>query len=162
LLNAVVIWTKKANPAIPIVALARAVAIVEFHNTIGVVKSRSLTPKATVGVSRPVIQSLRTGKTMLWIDHARVAEGLVLKQCFSLMLVGLMFVGLFDISLIIEYVGEVLTDEQSVQRLIDAQKQGARHVYMMQLDNGKTTVAMHCVLLIPLLWLWLWLWLFCM
>ena len=99
---------------------------------------------------------------MLWIDHARVAEGLVLKQCFSLMLVGLMFVGLFDISLIIEYVGEVLTDEQSVQRLIDAQKQGARHVYMMQLDNGKTTVAMHCVLLFPLLWLWLWLWLFCM
>jgi hypothetical protein len=64
---------------------------------------------------------------------------------------------LFDISLIIEYVGEVLTDEQSVQRLIDAQKQGARHVYMMQLDNCKTTVAMHCVLLFPLLWLWLWL-----
>jgi hypothetical protein len=44
-----------------------------------------------------------------------------------------------------------------VQRLIDAQKQGARHVYMMQLDNGKTTVAIHCVLLFPLLWLWLWL-----
>ena len=87
------IWTKKANPAIPIVALARAVAIVEFHNTIGVVKSKSLIPKATVGVSRPVIQSLQTGKTVLWIDHARVDECFVLNHS-SLMFDGLIFVGL--------------------------------------------------------------------
>ena len=47
-------------------------------------------------------------------------------------------------SLIIEYVGEILTEQQSNQRLVDSEKAGARHVYMMQLANECVVDASRC------------------
>jgi len=46
--------------------------------------------------------------------------------------------------LMIEYVGEIVSEKVSEQRMIDAERAGSRHVYMMQLANDCVVDASKC------------------
>jgi hypothetical protein len=46
--------------------------------------------------------------------------------------------------LVMEYVGEIVDEEESEKRMIQAEKSGSRHVYMMQLDHGCVVDASKC------------------